>query len=141
MKLTARRSACFISRIGMIALAILMCSVMLFLSVSSLLYTADMNRNNPAQEKITFIGKLDALVLGCTHYPFVTRNIASIMGPGTQLLHGGKGTARETKRRLEKAGLLNEGPGSVILLNSSDNPKMLKLAQSLLNGEKISFED
>ncbi|MBQ1245993.1 MAG: glycosyltransferase family 39 protein [Clostridia bacterium] len=54
MKLTARRSACFISRIGMIALAILMCSVMLFLSVSSLLYTADMNRNNPAQEKITF---------------------------------------------------------------------------------------
>ena len=88
-----------------------------------------------------YIGKLDALVLGCTHYPFVTRNIASIMGPGTQLLHGGKGTARETKRRLEKTGLLNDGEGSVILLNSSDNPKMPKLAEALLNGEKISFED
>ena len=43
--------------------------------------------------------------------------------------------------RLEKAGLLYDGEGSVILLNSSDNPKMLKLAEALLNGEKISFED
>ena len=88
-----------------------------------------------------YIGKLDALVLGCTHYPFVTRNIASIMGPGTQLLHGGKGTARETKRRLEKLDLLNEGPGSVTILNSSPDPKMLKLSQALLTGSKISFED
>ena len=88
-----------------------------------------------------YIGKLDALVLGCTHYPFVTRNIAAIMGPGTQLLHGGKGTARETKRRLEKAGLLNDGEGSITILNSSENPKMLKLAHTLLDGGKISFED
>ena len=88
-----------------------------------------------------YVGKLDALVLGCTHYPFVARNIASIMGSHTQLLHGGKGTARETKRRLEKAGLLNEGDGSVTLLSSSPDPKMLKLAHALFTGGKISFED
>ena len=88
-----------------------------------------------------YVGKLDALVLGCTHYPFVARNIAAIMGPRTQLLHGGKGTARETKRRLEEADLLNEGSGSITIINSSPNPKMIKLSQALLNGSKISFED
>ena len=88
-----------------------------------------------------YVGKLDALVLGCTHYPFVARNIASILGPETQLLHGGKGTARETKRRLEEADLLNEGEGSITIINSSSDPKMLKLSHALLTGGKISFED
>ena len=88
-----------------------------------------------------YVGKLDALVLGCTHYPFVTRNIASIMGPDTQLLHGGKGTARETKRRLEAAGLLRTGDGSVEIINSSNDPRMLRLSQALLEGGKLSFED
>ena len=87
------------------------------------------------------MGKLDALVLGCTHYPFVTRNIASIMGPETTLLHGGKGTARETKRRLEAAGLLRSGDGSVEIINSSGDPRMLRLSQALLEGGKLSFED
>ena len=82
-----------------------------------------------------YVGKLDALVLGCTHYPFVARNIASIMGPETRLLHGGKGTARETRRRLEAAGLLRSGEGSVILRNSSPDPQMLRLSQMLLTGE------
>ena len=86
-------------------------------------------------------GKLDALVLGCTHYPFVTRNIAAIMGPDTVLLHGGKGTARETKRRLEKRDLLRQGTGTVTILNSADDSKMLRLSQALLDGEKVSFED
>lgn len=88
-----------------------------------------------------YVGKLDALVLGCTHYPFVTRNIAAIMGPGTRLLHGGKGTARETRRRLENAGLLRTGEGSVEILNSSGSERMLRLSQALLEGGRISFED
>jgi len=88
-----------------------------------------------------YVGKLDALVLGCTHYPFVTRNIASIMGPKTQLLHGGRGTARETRRRLEAAGLLREGEGSVEIISSSPDPKMLRLSHALLEGGKLSFED
>jgi len=82
-----------------------------------------------------YVGKLDALVLGCTHYPFVARNIAAIMGPGTVLLHGGKGTARETKRRLQQADLLRQGQGSVEIRNSADDPQMLRLSQALLDGK------
>ena len=78
------------------------------------------------------IGKLDALVLGCTHYPFVQRTISKVLGPETQLLHGGAGTARETKRRLEKAGLLRSGEGEVILLESQGNPAKIELARRLL---------
>ena len=88
-----------------------------------------------------YVGKLDALVLGCTHYPFVARNIASVMGPGTKLLHGGKGTARETKRRLEAAGLLREGAGSVEIISSSPDPDMIRLSRALLEGGNLKKED
>ena len=79
-----------------------------------------------------YVGKLDALVLGCTHYPFVTRNISAIMGPETRLLHGGQGTARETRRRLDLAGLLREGEGSMTIINSSPDPEMIELSNRLL---------
>lgn len=79
-------------------------------------------------------GKLDALVLGCTHYPFVSRRISKVLGPETVLLHGGKGTARETKRRLEKAGLLHDGRGHVEIISSDPDPAVTALAWKLLNG-------
>ena len=88
-----------------------------------------------------YVGKLDALVLGCTHYPFVARNIASVMGAGTVLLHGGKGTARETKRRLQEAGLLRSGEGSVQIRNSSPDPEMLRLSKALLEGDHGKKKD
>ena len=79
-----------------------------------------------------YIGRLDALVLGCTHYPFVKHNIQSILGPGTEVLHGGEGTARETRRRLAQQDLLREGPGEVTLTNSSGDPGMIALSRKLL---------
>jgi glutamate racemase len=79
-----------------------------------------------------YVGKLDAVVLGCTHYPFVKGQIAGILGPNTQILDGGAGTARQTRRCLEQAGLLNDGPGSVTMENSADSPKMLALSWELM---------
>ena len=80
-----------------------------------------------------YAGKLDALVLGCTHYPFVKRNIQTILGADTEILHGGQGTARETRRRLEAAGLLHDGPGEVIMTNSLDDPRLISLGNRLLS--------
>ena len=77
-------------------------------------------------------GKLDALVLGCTHYPFVKEGIAKILGAQTTLLDGSAGTARHTMRRLEEAGLLREGEGSVQIENSSNDPRLTALAAQLL---------
>ena len=78
-------------------------------------------------------GKLDALVLGCTHYPFVSKALHRVLGDDVELVDGGIGTARETKRRLEQAGLLENGPGEVIFENSMDTEQMLNLSRSLLN--------
>ena len=81
-----------------------------------------------------WVGKLDALVLGCTHYPFATGTIRRILGSDVLLLDGGEGTARETKRRLEKAGLLNDAQGSITIENSLDSPELLELSHKLLEG-------
>ena len=80
-----------------------------------------------------YVGKLDALVLGCTHYPFAAKAIRSVLGPEVQLLEGGAGTARETKRRLRAAGLLQEGPGEIIILNSADDEEMIARSWQRLN--------
>ena len=79
-----------------------------------------------------YAGKLDALVLGCTHYPFVRPLISQILGGETQILDGGEGTARQTMRCLDAAGLLSEGPGGVEFINSSNNPRLIALCRQLL---------
>ena len=76
--------------------------------------------------------KLDALVLGCTHYPFAATAITRVLGEDTALLDGGDGTARETKRRLEAACLLRSGEGSVTIENSSNDPRLIALSMALL---------
>ena len=78
------------------------------------------------------IGKLDAVVLGCTHYPLAAKDISRALGADVILLEGGEGTARETRRRLEKAGLLEEGAGELIMTNSADDPELIRRAYFLL---------
>lgn len=79
-----------------------------------------------------YVGKLDVLVLGCTHFPFVSRSIRRILGPGPEIIHGGGGTARETRRRLEAAGLLGAGPGEVLIRNSAQSEDLQALSYALL---------
>ena len=75
---------------------------------------------------------LDALVLGCTHYPFAAPSISRVLGEHVALLDGGDGTARETQRRLRQADLLRTGEGSVTMENSEHDPKLRKLSMELL---------
>ena len=79
-----------------------------------------------------WIGKLDALVLGCTHYPFAAPTIRKVVGENVVLYDGGEGTARETRRRLEAAGLLWEEAGQICIENSSNSENMLALSWKLL---------
>ena len=75
-----------------------------------------------------YIGRLDAVVLGCTHYPFAAKAISRVLGEQVVLLEGGGGTARETKRRLAAANLLEQGEGSVTILNSAGDENMIRLS-------------
>lgn len=49
----------------------------------------------------------DKLVLGCTHYPFLSAAITEIMGGGVELLEPGKPVALVTRNRLADLDLLN----------------------------------
>ena len=79
-----------------------------------------------------YAGKLDAVVLGCTHYPFAAPVIQKILGENTTLLDGGEGTALQTQRRLAEKGLLSCGPGEMQIQSSARDPQILHLCRELL---------
>ena len=80
--------------------------------------------------------RVDAVVLGCTHYPFVREQIREILGD-VEFYDGGYGTAMEVERELDEKGLLNTGnePGEVVFLSSEDTPEELALYQSFFTRE------
>lgn len=80
---------------------------------------------------------IDAVVLGCTHYPFLSGAIRRIVGRRPEIIDGSIGIARQLERRLEEQGLLNtdDAPGTVEFQNSLDEPEMLGLMQALFRYE------
>ncbi len=80
------------------------------------------------------IHPVDAVVLGCTHYPFAKEMIQDILGENVAVFDGGEGTAREMKRRLGEANLLRnrEEKGQVTFLNSLENQEKIELCKWLL---------
>jgi len=87
-----------------------------------------------------YTGQLDAVVLGCTHYPFAAAVISRILGEKTAVLDGGPGTARETWRRLSEAGLLLCGDGSIQFENSAGDPDKLQLCARLLERQETAYD-
>lgn len=53
---------------------------------------------------------VDALVLGCTHYPILREVIQQIVGEEVALIDSGEATAEEVGRLLEDKNLANENP-------------------------------
>lgn len=79
--------------------------------------------------------KIDSVVLGCTHYPFLKNAIQKAVGNEVVIFDGGEGTAREMKRRLSEAGLLNNRTvkGKTSFINSRNTEEELKLCRYLLH--------
>lgn len=77
---------------------------------------------------------VDSVVLGCTHFPFAMESIEEALGYSFTFYDGAYGTARETKRRLQEAGLLNpsKNPGTLELYSSVPGDAQIHLQQRLL---------
>ena len=77
---------------------------------------------------------LDALVLGCTHFPFVKEQIRRIVGPKTEILDGAEGTVREAMRQLQARKQLREceSVGSVEICQSGNNEAWKMRAERML---------
>lgn len=65
---------------------------------------------------------IDSIVLGCTHYPFIKKEILEVM-PGVTLLDGSVGVAKQVRRQLDVNGLLSKSDtvGDVKIINSKDS--------------------
>lgn len=79
--------------------------------------------------------KIDSVVLGCTHYPHIKNAVSKVLGDHVMIFDGGEGTARETQRRLDESGLLNQSDvkGTLSIECSDKNRDITPLALKLLN--------
>jgi glutamate racemase len=79
--------------------------------------------------------KVDTLLLGCTHYPFIARTISEILGPDVVLVSSADETAFEVERQLKKNSLAgNKKTGSVRYFSSGDVSKFKELGEKLVSG-------
>lgn len=77
----------------------------------------------------SFAGTVGSVVLGCTHYPFVRRQITEVLGPEVKFYDGGAGTARQLRSRLGSKDLLApvDHVGEVDFASSKDTPEEIAL--------------
>ena len=80
---------------------------------------------------------VDALLLGCTHYPFLARVIGDVMGPNVTLVSSADETAFAVRSRLIDAGLLDESDarGRHRFASSGDIEVFRELGSRLLGPE------
>jgi len=79
------------------------------------------------------LDRIDAVVLGCTHYFFLKPMIREMLPSRILITEGNAGTARQLRRVLASRNLLNEtGPGSVRMETSGDPEQVLPLMKRLL---------
>ncbi|WP_297420387.1 glutamate racemase [Clostridium sp.] len=76
-----------------------------------------------------------SIVLGCTHYPFIKKALANVIGEDIPLIDGGLGTAQELKRKLSEKDLLNDSnaKGEIIIYNSINDNKIIDFCYNLIN--------
>lgn len=86
--------------------------------------------------------KVDTLLLGCTHYPFLARTIGEVMGPDVVLVSSADETAFEVSERLRELLLLRE-PGAVgtrRFLSSGDVDTFRDLGSALFGADLVAAE-
>jgi len=81
----------------------------------------------------------DVVVLGCTHYPWISEAIARRLPAGTALLDTGEAVARQLERLLLAGGLLGGGDGRLTLATSGA-PLAVTATVDLLFGAKMHVE-
>ena len=76
-----------------------------------------------------------AVVLGCTHYPFIKKQLLKFLGEDIPILDGSIGTAKNLRKQLSGLGMLNPNKeqGKVEILNSLESDEIISLSYKLFN--------
>lgn len=85
--------------------------------------------------------QVDTLILGCTHYPFISPLIRRVMGSAVELVDPACETAMDARRCLVKQGsLAGSGRGSVRLCFSGGLNRAERLAENIIGDRLAEFE-
>lgn len=88
------------------------------------------------KEKIKPYAKegIAAIVLGCTHYPFIKETLASIIATDVPIIDGSVGTVKQLERQLVEYNIKNNSKsrGKIEIFNSSSDNSIIKLSHKLL---------
>jgi glutamate racemase len=78
---------------------------------------------------------IDHLVLGCTHYPFLSEMIAEIVGPTVTLVDPAPAVARQVGRLLKQYELHTKDgqPPTHRFYTSGDRQRLVEMAKTLVN--------
>jgi glutamate racemase len=78
---------------------------------------------------------IDTLALGCTHFPFIKKNMQKILGEDVTILDSGAAIARHVKRVLESKNILvSEGSAKREFYTTADAEKVNDIAKKILGG-------
>ena len=84
---------------------------------------------------------IDAVILGCTHYPFVSSVIEKTIGNDIPIIDPARETAMEAKRLLEAQGqLATRTQGKVRLCFSADLERAKRMASFMFDIKEVEFE-
>ncbi len=85
---------------------------------------------------------VDAVVLGCTHFPFLREAIERLVGPDIKVIDSGAAVARHTREVLDGLGLLagNQANATFEIVSTGDVEFIARIASNLL-GEPISVHE
>ena len=88
---------------------------------------------------------IDALVLGCTHYPLIREVVRKVMGDGVTLVNPAYETARSLEEVLRQRKLMNPGPKAVqknhAFYVSDGEEQFRQFANSILPEVELSTAD
>ena len=84
---------------------------------------------------------IDALILSCTHYPFIKDVVEAEFGSEVTVIDPAEATAKLSKEALEKEGLLGDCEGSVTICCTADLERVKRLASRMLPLEQCQFKE
>lgn len=84
--------------------------------------------------------EVDAVVLGCTHYPFLRDAIGAVLGPGVEVIDSGGAVARQVERVLRGRGALAAGGAGSVRVLTTGEPSVIRPVVERLWGEPLPVE-
>lgn len=82
--------------------------------------------------------KIDYLVLGCSHYPYLKPILETILPPEIQIIDSGEAVAKQTKTILSENQLLSDSSNSSHQFFSTKNTDVL---QSIIGNPAFSYQE